>query len=386
MTGGNEFRTNHNDKEKWLTPPLALAKRFQVPGLQITSLLFANGRVYASGWGDSDRRNKVVALDATGKPVWAFTLESSAHPSDVSLFAGGWRTGTVSAFVDGMVVISSSRDPNLYGLTGDTGKLVWKTATGGELGGRTLLVRDQTMYALLNDALIAIDARTGRRLWRTAVRAGGAFASPVSFGSSILVIEKPGDGYQATAIAPDGSIHRSLPLQMSVTVDPAVSVLENSGGQRISMAFITAGSQLAAQTIVNETPVWTSKLDWVFPNMPALSAAYELVIARSSNESFVGLQRPVRFLVAFDMTSGREVWRFETQATGPSVPVIANWVAYVTSRNPSKVFAISMRDGRELWSEALPAAPTGEPIVANGQLYVPLGNSICVYGPAQAGR
>ena len=363
MAGASESRTNYNDNERSLTAPLALVSRFHIPGLMTTSLLFANGRLYASGTSEGDSRNQVVALDATGNRVWTFALDSTGRP------------GAVSAFVDGLLVTSASRDASLYAVTSDTGRLVWRTSGPGDFTGRNLLARGQTVYALSIDALTAFDARSGRTLWRTTVRP--SIASPVFYGALILVVERSDAGSVMTAIAPDGSVRRSLPLPFAVGADPSVSIVERSGQRGTLTAFISSGPELAALTISSETPVWRTNVPVVGRGArPLLGVGYGLVITRwaESNEGA---------FYAFDAAGGRSLWRFGTGGSGPRGPAIANWVAYVTSAQPAKVFAVSIRDGREVWSAPLPSAPTGDPIVANGQLYVPLGSSVFVYGPAR---
>ena len=365
VDGADESRSNFNEGETTLNPPLALVNRIQILGLRTTALLCARGRLYASGESESNGQSQVAAFDAEGNRTWTFTIQT---PN---------RSDAVTALVDGMLIAGAPRYPEVYGVNTETGKLAWRTMVG-EFAGRPLLVRGQTVYALSTDALIALDARSGKILWRTNVRP--EVAAPVSYGGSVLVMDRKEAVSLATTVAPNGSIERSQRAALDPIADPVTAPVASKGQRPSVTMFLESATELAAQTLSSEAHVWKATLLEGRGGRPNLAAAYGLVIAQASAAGGEG------WLLAFDTTTGRSMWRFATGGNGPHGPAIANWVAYVSTTQPPKIVAVSVRDGRAAWSATLPSAPTGDPIVANGNLYVPAGNVILVYGPARAGR
>ena len=370
MAGANGSRTNFNERETSLSPPFMLGSQIPIPGLHITSLVFARGYLYASGTNSPDGRNVVVAFDGNGNRAWTFTLDSAG------------RAGAVCAFADGLLIIGASRDATVYAVASDTGKLVWKTAIGGGLIGRNLLVHGQTAYALATNALVGLDARSGRLMSQTSVRTG--IPSPVVYGSLILVTERTEAGYMVTTVAPDGSIRRTLPASVAPPIaDPVTSPMGSLGQRPVTTMFISSGTELAAQTMGSEAPVWKVSVPGGRASSPHMGMAYGLVFLRLSqaNRQEATTAQNEGGLYAFDAVTGKSVWRFGVGGMAPRGPAIANSVVYVTSDQPSKIFAVSIRTGSSLWYSFLPSPPTADPIVANGQLYVALGSSIFVFRP-----
>ena len=373
MPGANGSRTNFNERETSLRPPLMLGSQLPIPGLHITSLVFARGYLYASGTNSADGRNVVVAFDGNGNRAWTFTLDSAG------------RAGAVCAFSDGLLIIGASRDATLYGVASDTGKLAWRTSIGGGPIGRNLLVHGQTAYALATNALVGLDARSGRLVSQTSVRTG--IPSPVVYGSLILVTERTEAGYMVTTIAPDGSIHRRLPASVVPPIaDPITSPVGSPGQRPVITMFISSGTELAAQTMGSEAPVWKVSVPGGRGSSPHMGMGYGLVFLRLSqaNRQETTTAQNDGGLYAFDAATGKSVWRFGVGAMTPRGPAIANSVVYLSSDQPSKIFAVSVRGGTELWASFLPSPPTADPIVANGQLYVALGSSIFVFRPERA--
>ena len=364
MDSADESRSNFNEGETTLNPPLALVRQIQT-GLRTTSLLSVSGRLYVAGENESNGQPQVAAFGAEGNRTFTFTIQT---PN---------RSNAVMALVDGMLVAGAPRYPDLYGVRPETAKLAWKTPVG-EFTGRPLLVRGQTVYALSTDALMALDARSGDILWQTKVRP--EIAAPVSYGGSVLVMDRKEAVSLAITIAPNGSIERSQRAALDPIADPVTARVESKGQKPSVTMFLASATELAAQTMSSEAPVWKTTLLEGRGGRPSLGAAYGLVIAQASAAGGEG------WLLAFDTTTGRSMWRFATGGNGPHGPAIANGVAYVSTTQPPKIFAVSVRDGRAAWSAPLPSAPTGDPIVANGHLYVPAGNVVLVYGPARAGR
>ena len=375
MAGGDESRSSWNVNEKSLRPPLALVNRFGAPGLTIESLVAANGRVYASGLNQNEGRNQVVAFDASGARAWTFALDS------------GKGFGAVPAVVDGKIVIAARADSNVYGVDAATGRLVWKSTGGTVAFVRDVLVREQAAYVLSPDALVAIDTRDGSTMWR--MKPGTAVGPPVFYGSLIVVPERLDGGFTASTITLQGSVRGSLSIPFAPIAPLVTSLVAQVGQRSLTTAFVSSGAEIAALRLGSEGAIWRNKLPGGGRGgRPRVGVGYGLVIARlgQTSQEYGGSVAGESGLFAFDAATGRNAWRFGTGGTGAYGPAIANWVAYVASVQPPKIFGVSVRDSSEFWYSFLPSPPTADPIVANGQLYVAMGSSIFVFAPERAGR
>lgn len=90
---------------------------------------------------------------ASGQRLWQFEA-----PGDVGEHLGCWPA------VVGNVIVCAMGDGNLYGLDTASGKVEWKLECDGVW---SVTAAEDVAYVLAkNDALLAVEAATGKRLWR----------------------------------------------------------------------------------------------------------------------------------------------------------------------------------------------------------------------------
>ena len=166
--------------EAWKTESLAKPKlvfRGQV-GEGVCSVSIVAGRLYTLG--NQGGQDVVSCLDAkTGKSVWRHIYRCA-----VGNFWGPRATPTV----DGGVVFTLSRNGQVFALDAATGELRWQADLIADLGakntdygitGSPLIVGDALIFNA-NTRGLALDRKTGKKLWSSAAGYGG-FASPVAF-------------------------------------------------------------------------------------------------------------------------------------------------------------------------------------------------------------
>jgi len=153
---------------------------FGTPGRSAPTV--SDGRVF---FGTIDER--LFALDAaTGKELWRY----SATQADTVYFGQ-----PAPAVVDG-IVAAGFGSGDLVALRAESGEVVWSDALGSTNGRAAVMdfscvrgmpvVVDRTIYAIsVASVMVAIDARSGRRLWERAV---GGQSTPLVVGDWIFIV------------------------------------------------------------------------------------------------------------------------------------------------------------------------------------------------------
>lgn len=122
----------------------------------------------------SNNKGALYALDqATGSLVWDFA-------------ASGAITAPV-VIVNGVVYVGSY-DQTVYALNAADGRPLWSQFVGGFVS-QPVLVADARVYVQLNAEVFALDAATGKRLWRYNNNAIPLLGAPLRFGNQIWILQ-----------------------------------------------------------------------------------------------------------------------------------------------------------------------------------------------------
>jgi outer membrane protein assembly factor BamB len=164
--------------------------RFETGGRVRSSPAVADGRIYV---GSAD--GTLYALEGkTGRELWRFDTEG--HRLESGKFGFDRRTIQSSpAAADGRVFIGS-RDGFLYALDAASGKLLWRVDHRMSWVNTSPAVAGGVVYAGSSDErfLQAVDAGTGRELWRVATERP-VWSSPAIAGDMVYVGDGSGTVY-----------------------------------------------------------------------------------------------------------------------------------------------------------------------------------------------
>src|SRR5712692_5464692 len=323
-------------------------------------------RVYVqnpSGRGAS-LQERVMALDAdTGKVVWEYKF--NIFQSDVPAHRVGWaspaadpETGNVYAFSVGAQAIALNKD----------GKLLWERSFGEEFaaftthGGRTMSpvvdgdlvivgapVSNWGAQANRSHRLIALDKRTGDIVWVSTP--GGrpydtAYAIPViaSVNGMRLLIAGLGDGaFHAVKPQTGERVWSYIASKRSINTGVAVqgsTVIVSHGDENMDTSELGMIAAIdGSQTGEIKTPKWVVHGDQFGFSSPVIDGNRVYQVENGSK------------LLAFDLDTGRELWRQILGTVQKAPLVLADGKLYVGTESGKFFIVRPLADRAEVLSE-----------------------------------
>jgi polyvinyl alcohol dehydrogenase (cytochrome) len=208
--GQNNHNTHNSATENIINPAnahsLAPKWAFTTAGDVSATPTVVNGTVYVPDWG-----GKLWAINAgTGKAVWSNTIESyNGIPGDVSRTSPAYWAGEL-VIGTGAQTITALDGAYVVGIDAKTGKELWKTEVDNDPAavvtssptidngviyvGTSSKAEAITATPTFRGALLALDARTGKILWKTVTVPQGYTGGAV-WGSQPVVDHKTGMVY-----------------------------------------------------------------------------------------------------------------------------------------------------------------------------------------------
>ena len=268
------------------------------------------------------------ALDAgTGQELWRFPT-SHIIPLD-SVLAGNR-------------VYFGSYDNNFYALSLD-GKLAWKFQTRGAVG--TAALHNGTIYVGSEDGnLYAIDAKTGRELWR--FRTGGPVPGRPAVHKGALYF----GSWDHHLYALDLETRRVLWKYRCGNI---------VGGVTVHRGALYFGS--FDHYIYSMTP--EGKLLWKYQLPVQMYSVSRPVI--SGDTIYVGLKDDYMYAIS---TKGELLWKFRTGHMIATDPAIHNGVVYFGSCD-GNFYAADAGTGKLLWKFATTLPIVAPPAISGGRVY-----------------
>jgi outer membrane protein assembly factor BamB len=323
-------------------------------------------RVYVqnpSGRGP-DLQERVMALAAdTGKVVWEYKV--NIFQSDVPAHRVGWaspaadpETGNIYAFSVGAQAIALNKD----------GKLLWERSFGEEFaaftthGGRTMSpvidgdlvivgapVSNWGAQANRSHRLIALDKRTGEIVWVSTP--GGrpydtAYAIPViaSVNGMRLLIAGLGDGaFHAVKPQTGERVWSYIASKRSINTGVAVkgsTVIVSHGDENLDSSELgLIGAIDGSLTGDIKTTKWAVKGDQFGFSSPVIDGSRVYQVENGSR------------LKAFDLETGRELWRQNLGTVQKAPLVLADGKLYVGTESGKFFIVRPLADRAEVLSE-----------------------------------
>jgi len=317
---------------------------WRVPyGGRSTPIVMGN-RVYVqnpSGRGPA-LQERIMALDAdTGKVVWEYKF--NVFQSDVPPHRVGWAspavdpaTGNIYALSVGAQAIALNRD----------GKLLWNRSIGEEHAAFTTH-GGRTMSPIIDGDLVIVTAPVSS--WGAqAARAHRFFALDKRTGDIVYVSSPGGRPYDTAYAMPTIATINGLRLLIAGTGDGAIHAIKPQTGEKV-WSFVAAKRAINTGVVVNGSDVIVSHGD---ENLDT----NELGMIGAIDGSQTG-----------DIKTTR--WAQKGDQFGFSSPVIDGTRVY-QMENGSRLKAFDLQTGRELWRQQLGTIQKAPLVLADGKLYV----------------
>ena len=208
-------------------------------------------------------------------------------------------------------------DRQVYALELESGQLIWKDSTGTEdayMGAPAY--EDGVIYTTGGKILLALDAETGKELWRAGKAnpfLGLAVVNQMiyvgNWDERLYAFDRSTGEERWSFAAQAGGLFWSSPAATSETVyagniDGYIYALDAQTGE-LKWSFQTGGDAVS-EALVSDGIVYVSD---------------------SSHET----RRGPRHLYAIDAATGKQIWVFESESTFLPAPELGNGTIYVTS-------------------------------------------------------
>ena len=301
-------------------------------------------RVYVqnpSGRGP-ELQERIMALDAdTGKVVWEYKF--NIFQSDVPPHRVGWaspaadpETGNIYALGVGATVLALSKD----------GKRLWERSVGEEFAAFTTH-GGRTMSPLVDGDLVIVSAAISS--WGTqANRAHRFIALDKNTGDIVWVASPGGRPYDTAYALPLIATINGTRLLICGTGDGAVHALKPQTGERV-WSYVASKRAINTGVAVSGSTVIVSHGD------------------ENLDSSELGLIAAIDGSQTGDIKTTK--WAVKGDQFGFSSPVIDGARVYQIE-NGSRLKAFDLETGRELWRQPLGTVQKAPLVMADGKLYV----------------
>src|SRR5437762_1454203 len=345
-----EARGPHGDgrsDEKGLIEKWALNGQnflWRVPYGGRSAPVVMGNRVYVqnpSGLGES-LQERVMALDAdTGKVVWEYRF--NVFQSDVPAHRIGWaspaadpETGNIYALSGGAQVIALNKD----------GKLLWDHSVGEEFAAVTTH-GGRTMSPIVDGDLVIVSAAISS--WGSqANRAHRFIALDKRTGDIVWVASPGGRPYDTACAAPVIATINGQRLLICGLGDGGVHAIKPQTGEKV-WSFVAAKRAINTAVAVSGSTVIVSHGD------------------ENLDTSELGMIAAIDGSQTGDIKTTK--WSVHGDQFGFSSPVIDGNRVYQVE-NGSKLLAFDLATGRELWRQILGTVQKAPLVLADGKLYV----------------
>jgi outer membrane protein assembly factor BamB len=287
-------------------------------------------------------QERVMALDAdTGKVVWEYKF--NVFQSDVPPHRVGWaspaadpETGNIYALGVSALVVALNKD----------GKLLWQRSIGEEFAAFTTH-GGRTMSPLIDGDLVIVSAAISS--WGTQSNRAHRFVALDKRTGDIVWVATPGGRPYDTAYAlPTIATINGLRLLICGTGDGAIHAMKPQTGERV-WSFVAAKRAINTGVVAQGTNVVVSHGD---ENLDT----NELGMIGTIDGSLTG-----------DIKTTK--WAVKGDQFGFSSPVLDGSRLYQVE-NGSRLKAFDLETGRELWRQPLGTVQKAPLVLADGKLYV----------------
>jgi outer membrane protein assembly factor BamB len=297
----------------------------------------------------------ICSLDHSGSLQWKFSADASVSSSPV---------------VSGSAVFFTSRNNTLYSLSEKKGTLNWKRSLGTRLPYEwgfdyytgSITVENGTLFAGSADGhLFALRQKDGNELWR--FKSGGVIRStPAVDEENVYFGDMSGKLF---AVNKKNGIRRWVFSTIGDTLNN-----ENFGFDRKALlssptvykGTVYVGSRDGFLYAVDRT---TGKERWHVD----YSVSWVISTAAVTKDILITGTSDGRFVHALSSETGKELWRFNTQATVWASPFISGNGKVVIPSNDGYLYCLELITGSEVWRVKVGPQIFSTPVPKNNSIY-----------------
>ena len=363
--------------DEWLQPggsPHHVMQHLQVSGIgvawraslgagvsrngRVTSTpVIAEGRVYAL-----DAGTQLSAIDATtGGRIWAIDVEASGSRST----GGG---GGVA--VSGNVVFVATGQAQVLAVEAATGKEIWRTTLTAPFRSGPAVAGGRVFAISVDNQIHALDAQSGRKLWAQAgiTEAAGLFGASTPAIEGNIVVASFSSGEIFAMRSDNGRVLWTEALAGALRTD-AISALSDVRGLPViekGIAYaISHGGRVAAIDLRSGARIWEQNVGslhtpWLAGDFLFVTTVDGEVVALRRRDGRVRWVRPLEGFSDMQRKRGRIVW------TGPTM--VGNRLVVFNSIGQAVTLAPTSGDIMERLR--LPGSVSLPPAIAKQTMYV----------------
>ena len=280
------------------------------------------------------------AVDAkTGKKIWSDKLPEMPNKG-----AEYYRSNPVIA---GDLVCVISRNGTVSAFRRKTGKLAWRrTVDGLEVFSSPRYHDGKLYFGSLAKKFYALDAKTGEDAWH--VEVGDLIGSSAVVMKSGRVVFPTHDKFLYMVDGKTGRIRRKFELGYRSTGSPLMAFG--------CLYMCMSGQQFACIDLYDGTVRWKQRA----------TVDHQHGVGLWKNQVMLHLSR---YLMAYDATTGRELWRTQLGGTGSMSPCVGVELVYIAD-NKGSIYACNLTDGKVRWKCRVEDKNQSSPVLYDGLVYV----------------
>ncbi|MCS7251410.1 MAG: serine/threonine-protein kinase [Anaerolineae bacterium] len=272
----------------------------------------------------------VLPGSAPYRAKWVFTCEDEIRSRPV--------------VADGIVFVTSY-DHNVYALSAKDGKLLWKFATGGGIGGAVAVAQNRVVVGSMDHRVYALRVESGELLWTREL--GGPIYTTPRIASGMVFLGADDGMFYGLDLSSGRIVWKisfGAPIRSSAGLHKETIVVGCEDGGVYALDFQgRLRWQFAARRGVTASP-WVDE---------------ELAVIGSWDWH----------VYALDSRTGWAIWRFRTGKPVLSSPVVSDGVIYVGSAD-GFLYALNARTGNPIWRFQADGQVNAPPLVLEGRVLV----------------
>lgn len=294
-------------------------------------------------------------LDTNGNEAWKYKTENAVHSSP--------------AYYNG-VVFFTDRSDNLYALKASDGALIWKNKAGEALPyawgfdyyTSSPLIVDKTLYTGSGDGnLYATDIATGKTKWK--YHAGAVIRSTPAFDKGNIFFGDC-DAHVYSINAENGKLNWIFKINGDTLNNEKFGYDRRAviASPAIANNIVVVGGRDGFLYGINEAngeKIWQYDyhISWI---LSSVAIKDSIVVTGTSDGSFIN---------ALNITTGKEIWRYQTQAPVWASPSIAGDKIFCPG-NDGALYCLDLYTGKEVWEYNTMQKFFSSPVLSGDKLFV----------------